>query len=303
MSLNKKIIGCIAALLILIVAVCSIYVAMIDPWNDDDGYKITQLGTTTGAQCMFYTIQDNKGNLVVVDGGYTKDESSVVYRIKKMGGHVKAWILTHPHPDHIGAFNAIYPKLKDYGIKVDQIYATNVNHDRYIETAKDYDAVDTYLTFCKLTKHAKNLKYLKGGDQLELLPGLRMNVIHGWDSHVDATENNLCNNGSLMFKLTAKHDSMLFCADTQHEMEQYIVPEHKDELKCDYVQCGHHGNWGMTTDFYKLTGAKQAFVDGPNYLYDDTHSMYNGHLTVEFFRSIGARIYRLQSVPNTITLR
>jgi beta-lactamase superfamily II metal-dependent hydrolase len=303
MNFNKKVFGAITACVLLIVLVIAIVITVQDPWKDREGYQITQYGTTTGAQCMFYTIKDAKGNLVIIDGGYINDEATVANRIKKMGGHVSAWILTHPHPDHIGAFNAIYPKLKAYGIKVDQIYATNVNHDRYVETAKDYDALDTYLNFCEVTKNAKNLKFLKEGDQLELLPGLRMKVIHGWDANVDKTENNLCNNGSLMFKLTAKKESMLFCADTQHEMEQYIVPEHKDELKCDYVQCGHHGNWGMTTEFYKLTGAKQAFVDGPNYLYDDPKSMYNGHLTVELFREIGARVYRLQSVPNTITLR
>jgi hypothetical protein len=84
-------------------------------------------------------------------------------------------------------------------------------------------------------------------------------------------------------------------------MEKYIIPGHKDELKCDYVQCGHHGNWGMSIDFYKLTGAKRAFMDGPNYLYDSKEGPYDGYKTVELFRG-NAYISRLAAAPTVIKL-
>ncbi|MCR4782468.1 MAG: MBL fold metallo-hydrolase [Lachnospiraceae bacterium] len=304
MKLNKKILFSACLIVLIMIAILTGYLVKNEPWRTDkDGFEITQFGTVTGSQCMFYTIRDKDGNLVVIDGGYTDDEASVANVINRFGGHVKSWILTHPHPDHIGAFNALYPKLSAYGITVDKIYVTDVNHDRYVETAKDYDAVNAYLDFLNVTKDAKNVKALKENDEFDLLPGLHMKVLHGWDKNVDATENNLCNNGSLMFKLTAKEESMLFCADTQHEMEKYIVGNHKDELKCDYVQCGHHGNWGLTPNFYKLTNAKAAFVDGPNYLYDSKDTNFDGYKTVDYFREAGARIYRLASNPNVITLK
>lgn len=299
--MKKRILITLAVACLILIASITGYLVKTEPWVDHEGYEITQFGTSTGAQCMFYTIRDDEGRLVVIDGGYTADETNVANIIKKFGGHVDTWILTHPHPDHIGAFNAIYPKLKDYGITVDHIYATDTNHDRYVETAKDYDAVDTFLTFEKLTKGDKKLKFLHENDEFDLLPGLHMKVLHAWDKNVDKTENNLCNNGSLMFKLTGKKQSMLFCADTQYQMEEYIVPGHKDELKCDYVQCGHHGNWGMSMDFYKLTGAKRAFFDGPNYLYDDDKGSYDGHKTADFFRG-NAYISRLAAAPTVIKL-
>ena len=48
----------------------------------------------------------------MIDGGWTEDAMAVKDIIKSQGGIVDAWILTHPHQDHIGAFNEIYAELK-----------------------------------------------------------------------------------------------------------------------------------------------------------------------------------------------
>ena len=46
--------------------------------------------------------------LIVVDSGNPDNEEYVRQVLEKKGNHVNAWILTHPHPDHIGAFNQIW---------------------------------------------------------------------------------------------------------------------------------------------------------------------------------------------------
>ncbi len=73
-------------------------------------WLITQYGPRD-VNSMFYTLYGGKGQLIVVDGGWTEDADFVRQTIKEMGGKVDAWILTHPHQDHIGAFNAIYSDL------------------------------------------------------------------------------------------------------------------------------------------------------------------------------------------------
>ncbi len=84
-------------------------------------WLITQYGDANGNQLMFYTLQDARGHLIVVDGGWTTDADFVRQVIKVLGRHVDAWIITHPHRDHAGAFCEIY---KDPGkIKIDKVYA------------------------------------------------------------------------------------------------------------------------------------------------------------------------------------
>ena len=56
---------------------------------------------------------------IVIDGGTEGNADCVRQVIMENGGIVHAWFLTHPHPDHIGAFNQIYANPQ--GIHIGQI--------------------------------------------------------------------------------------------------------------------------------------------------------------------------------------
>lgn len=266
------------------------------PWT------VTQYGNDTGNQMMFYSITNARGQLVLIDGGWDTDAELVKSVIDAHGGHVDAWVITHPHPDHCGAFNAIMAANVDGSVVVDKIYTTPVNRKRYQETAHDYDRIEDYETFYILTKDADNVVYLNEGDAFDLI-GLTGTVLHSWDEHVDALKDHLCNDGSLMFRLEAMKDSFLFCGDVQSEMEQYIVPAHKEELRSTYVQCGHHGNWGLTTDFYDLVAPEAAFMDAPSSVIDDKSGLYDGWELRDYFAKKEIPVYRFTSSPNSIVMR
>ena len=121
-------------------------------------------------------------------------------------------------------------------------------------------------------------------------------------SLVDTFENNQCNDGSLLFKLSGENESMLFCSDVQKEMEQFIVPGNEEKLKADFVQCGHHGNWGLTTEFYDIVDPKAAFMDSPSYILEDTEGYYDAPQLVEYFNNRGTAIYSFKDAPNTVNL-
>ena len=66
-------------------------------------WKVTQYGSDSDfQQSMFYTIKGSNGKLIVIDGGWDYDAKRVRDTIKKLGGKVNLWIITHPHPDHVG---------------------------------------------------------------------------------------------------------------------------------------------------------------------------------------------------------
>lgn len=266
------------------------------PWT------VTQYGSDEGNQKMFYAITNSKHELLLVDGGWDTDAELVRSVIDEHNGHVNAWIITHPHPDHCGAFNAIMAANTDGSVVVDKIYSTRVNRRRYEETARDFDVIEAYEIFDTLTKDADNVVYLEEGDAFDVI-GLTGSVLHAWDSHVDALSVNLLNDGSLMFRLDAMRDSILFCGDVQSEMEKYIVPQHKNKLKATYVQCGHHGNWGLSRRFYELVDPVGAFVDAPSSIIDDEDGPYDGHLLRDYFQKKGVVLYRYSTAPNTVILR
>lgn len=262
-------------------------------------WKITQYGDSGGNVMLFYTIEDSAGNLVVIDGGYDTNADNVRAVIAEHGNHVSAWIITHPHPDHTMAFNAIMSNPGE--IVVDNIYTIAVNYDRYRETAQDYDRFDVYETFLNITNGLSNVTYLKENDEVNLL-GLRMKVLHVWDEHTDGLEVNALNNGSMIFFVEGNEEKMLFCADVENETEQVIIDRHAYELDADYVQLGHHGNWGMTTNIYDYMSPKAVFFDVPEWLVNTSDASYDAWKLKDYFVNRGIDIYIINSVPNQIVL-
>ncbi len=72
-------------------------------------WEITQYADASGAQAAIYTVVRDDGKLAVIDGGWDTNADALREILASLGNHVDTWILTHPHKDHIGAFNVIYP--------------------------------------------------------------------------------------------------------------------------------------------------------------------------------------------------
>ncbi len=54
------------------------------------------------------------------------------------------------------------------------------------------------------------------------------------------------NNTSLIFKLSSQNHSVLFAADAENELEQYLLNKYKDELDSDILKVAHHGSSGSS---------------------------------------------------------
>lgn len=263
-------------------------------------WTVTQYASSADEQAMIYTITDRKDHFVIVDGGLDADAEWIRQMIAQHHNHVDAWIITHTHKDHAGAFNAIMDGTAS-DFQLDHIYTVDYNTERYQETAHDYDRFDVHETFVQFAAELPQIDYLHENDELDLA-GLHMKVLSAWDEHVDALEDHLCNDGSMMFRLEGKKDSMLFCADVQEEMEQYIIPAHEAELQADYVQCGHHGNWGLSTDFYDRISPQAVFMDAPAWLFDPGNEKFDGYRLKQYFTDRGITVYTHEDTPHSIVL-
>lgn len=264
----------------------------------DGKWLITQYGAKDGVQLMFYTMQDSKGHLIVVDGGWVTDADYVRQVIKVLGNHVDAWIITHPHRDHAGAFTEIFKKPGK--MKIDKVYAVDMAPPELCLENAPWDETEVYEKWRKLT--IPQLQYVHAGDTFEV-EGLAFEVFNAYDDYVDELSNDLLNDGSMMFKVTAGKESMLFCADVGDDMSDYLLKKYGDALKADYIQMGHHGNGGLKSDFYRSIGAKAAFFDAPDWLMQDRSGRFTTMKNTYLMAKEGAAIYSYTTTPNQIILR
>lgn len=276
-----------------------------------DDLIITQYGSDDyDKPSMCYTIDDQKGHLIIIDGG-NKDEYKRIYDVIKMyDRHVYAWILTHPHDDHIGAFNYIYKTFvkeaaegkNDYHqVAIDKIYAVDIDSDYYHKIAREWDYIDYFDEFNSLMKGEANLEYVKDGQQYEIGD-------HSFKVYNSFTEDSyniktgsLPNAAGMVFELFGKDESMLFLSDLEQENADLMMSKYGDELKSNYVQAAHHGQ-NLDYDIYDLVGADTVFVDAPYFLRQEDKSTHTAYEHLQYFKD-KMNILTYDTVPNTIVLK
>ena len=261
-----------------------------------DGWKVTQFGDVTAQQEMCYTITTPTG-LVIVDGGYSYEVPRLRNIISQYGNCVEAWILTHPHPDHITAFMDIYEDPQ--GIVFHHIYAPELPDEETMAARASWDDFSALERFRSL--EIPQLEYLHTGDTLDLL-GLQVEILSAYDEQVDAHSRDLMNDGSLLFRISGKRDSMLFCADVGKNLTEYLTETLGDKLNSDYVQMGHHGFGGPGTAFYDRVTPRTAFFDAPDWLIHGEGDRSTREKE-NYMRNMGCEIVTWYTAPNQILIQ
>lgn len=261
-------------------------------------WRITQYGDAAGAQRMFYTLQDSHGRLIVVDGGWSGDAAMVRKVIAEKGGHVDAWFLTHPHEDHIGAFCTIY---KDPGeISIKKVYAVEMAPPRLCHANAPWDDMGAYNRFRSIK--IRQLRYVHTGDVIEI-GGCRIEIFSAYAKKIDRLSSDLLNDGSMVFKVHGREESMLFCADAGKSVSSYLRRRYGKRLRSDYLQMGHHGNGGLEQDVYRLVDPRIAFFDAPDWLMEDVNGIYTTPRNKRYMEHRGSRVVSFATAPNTVILK
>lgn len=274
--------------------------------SKNTSWTVTQYGENNMPQMMCFTIEGNENGLVVIDGGYKNFEEDVNRIIEIANNHnnqIDAWIVTHLDSDHVG----VCLNIIDYHpeIKINKIYTPNV--PTFEQAKEKYPQETEWENFQEFTAlNLENVEWLKENDEIKDIIGLKMKVLWAYSDWVYENCNNLLNNGSLVFKLYGKEESMLFCADTQNpKVEEQIIKKHKSDLKSDYLQVGHHGNNNFSQDFYKLVFPKKAFFTGPKVLIEnpDNISWFTAGKVNGWLEEMGVETYCHETAPNVFELK
>lgn len=259
-------------------------------------WTVTSYPMIVDVQGMCYTIEDEYGHFVLIDGGWDDDSWRTLNLILDHGGHVDAWILTHPHQDHISAFLNLYEH--GYDFTVDRIYAIDLDAEYYASVVELFDGgYEFFERFQDIASKLDNVQYVHTGEHYDLI-GLDMEILNAYEKDNPLYEGDPANTGSMMFRLTAPQGkTMLFCADNRREESKYLIETYGESLKSDYLQVAHHGTGAtLSVEFDELVDPEVAFFDLPEWqvLNPDGYS----RPFYDFFIERGTTVYTFGNPPN-----
>lgn len=221
--------------------------------------------STEGAQSLSVLIRTEHGRLIVIDGGWESDADALAEEIKKYGGTVDAWLLTHLHSDHAGALKKILAD-ETTGIDIRHIYGSFATARWYQTYSADDSALAGQLLECfKQLPDGVVCDGIGKGTEIQI-DDIRIEVMNDRGEYTVNGGNNSC----LAYRLWMKGQSVLFLGDLAYEAgEQLLKDAGAEGLKSDIVQMAHHGQSGVGKEVYAAIDPKVCLWPTPQWLWDN----------------------------------
>ena len=218
---------------------------------------------------MSFVIVTSKNNCIVIDGGRKEDIPQLAQCVD--GRHISAWILTHPHSDHISGF--IYEMDKNSGadFDIERVYYNFPDYDTLINLKevpdKEYfvsELNDCLPEFNKIRHKFRDKEYIVEQGESVLIDDVKIEFIY---SLHDGLYANLMNDASLVFKVIGPQKTVLFLGDLGPDGGDVLFRESSERLKSDIVQMAHHGHMNVSMEVYAKILPKVCLWCAPDWLY------------------------------------
>ena len=214
---------------------------------------------------MSYILRTQENSFIVIDGGMDgQGEETTIYNLMaEQSGMEKpviaAWILTHPHNDHIGAVSDFITK---YGSKiVPELIIFNFPDEDILCTAgNDCDAKSCGVIRQALSGKWKECRFVKPhtGQKL-LISGVEIEILHTAEEVYPDTQAMLRNNAnSMVFTMKTAGRSILITGDISYTYGTEMLAWYGNELKCDILQVIHHARTHGSIEIYKAAAPTVA---------------------------------------------
>lgn len=218
-----------------------------------------------------YVFLTSEGKVCVMDGGYKGDASYLRGFLAALGNEVEAWFVSHPHDDHVEALNEI---LKEPGgIKIKTIYHSEMSA-AYYNAYEPNSRAGTAGFYDNLRKFRGKVVDLTTPGEVIRVSNTYFKVLRVKNEQITA---NPYNNQSVVIKVWDRKKSVLFLGDLGREGgDELLKSSFAKELNSDYIQLAHHGQRGVSDDFYRAISFKACLWPTPSWLYhNDVGGGYN----------------------------
>jgi len=230
-------------------------------------YQITE----TSKFMMSFVLVTKADNVIVIDGGRIEDMPLLKQYIGKR--HISAWILTHPHGDHISGFIAEFKANRLADFDIEKLY---YNFPPYSELKGRTDVPDpVYFDnelesclagFVEIEPELSDIaQTVKQGDSLDI-DECHIDFIY---SYHDGLFSNPMNDSSLVFRITTPNKKVLFLGDLGPEGGDVLYEESRHLLKADIVQMAHHGHMNVGMEVYAAIMPEACMWCCADWLYNE----------------------------------
>lgn len=241
---------------------------------------IHMLKSVTDIQMNSFLIVTPSGKVIAIDGGHRQDAAYFLSYLREVTGkeipHIDAWFLTHPHNDHVDAFLEIMEHHRQ-ALTLDKVYF-NFPSARFMLLEPDRSAAQTVEDFTRsLPLFADKVAFCSGYDKIDVGEA-HIDVLYSPDFVITQ---NVCNNASLVLRITLGGKTALFTGDCGVEAGQKILQlwERTGMLKADICQMAHHGQNGCDRTFYEAVSPQVCLWNTPLWLWNnDVGKGYNTHV-------------------------
>lgn len=227
---------------------------------------------------MSYLLRLSDGRFVIVDGGYNEKNFQEAQRLYALMQEqnvlpkitVAAWIITHPHKDHLGAASDFLRTYNSAQVDIQKMIF-NFPTDEELLAVDEQIVKDT-------SDPSKMPTFLMGLE--ELWPQLPVTVCHTGQvyhfadakieilhTHEDFYPQGLymqsqdpVNGASVVFSVEVGGQKTLFLADSAKDCSADLVTMWGDYLKSDIMQASHHGLNGGSVPLYEKVDPQVVMV-------------------------------------------
>ncbi len=230
--------------------------------------------TADSTNGMGYVLRLSDGSFVIWDGGFKADAEKLndYLSSKTPNGekpHIRLWILTHMHGDHIQCFNEFAARYAG-GVKLD-----------FVGTAMPDELTDPESDSASWTngRVPDGIKKFDGAKHALMHTG---DVIDFGDVKIEVMQTYstlLCrgyrtshhNDASVVTRVVSSSTSILLTADIQTSAGKALVDEQGGGIRSHYCQVAHHGSvkWPTTIEVYGMAAPQVALFPGSSERYKE----------------------------------
>ena len=226
---------------------------------------------------MSYLLRLSDGRFIIIDGGYNEsdfyharqlydlmNEQNVLEKIT-----VAAWIITHPHSDHLGTAADFLRLYNSSQVDIQQMiynFPTEKDIMKFepeTVTSDNPSFMPTFLMALDIFWPNMCITVCHTGQRYHFAD-VTIEVLHTLEDYYPETvtgfSSNKMNGTSLVLSLEVGGQRLMYLGDCAEDESVDVLAMWGDYLKSDIMQASHHGLRGGTTELYEAIDPEVVLV-------------------------------------------
>lgn len=226
-------------------------------------FSLIQISSVRDTIGNSYLLRTSGGKVIMMDGGHGFEADHLRERIREAGGHVDLWFISHPHQDHMEALIEILEDLQ--GITIDKVIYSRVSDAFLDHEPSNAEDARRYYRVLDNTPVRTDILNLHQPFQRFDIDGVGILVVAVDHPEFESRE---YNDQSTIIRVWDDTKSVVFLGDAQVECGNAALALCREYLDCDYLQMSHHGQHGVSEEFYKTVNFRACLWPTPSWVWE-----------------------------------